>query len=217
MQFCLALSVAMFALLFDREGLGLRFLLMFHCLLRQGEARAVEWFEIHIFDDISASRFEGVFGVVSVRLPRTRRPCVHSQLQHVRVECKNIALLLRWRQLRAAQKRFLRSARVFRQRARHWTVAVPAQTWLRPSPRDSRRLSRRQSYRSVAAAAKLASSSSAWKVEYREDLGKVRPSRCLLPPSSLCSRTAPASTLIGNACSVILRRHSRWSLEFCWF
>ena len=36
------------------------------------------WIDIHISDDISASRYEGVFGVVSVRLPTTRRQSVHS-------------------------------------------------------------------------------------------------------------------------------------------
>ena len=72
---------------------------MFHCLLRQGEARAVEWVDIHIFDDISVWRYEVVFGVVSVHLPKTRRQSVHSQVQHVLVEW-----LLRWVQLRAAPR-----------------------------------------------------------------------------------------------------------------
>ena len=69
---------------------------MFHCLLRPDEARAVGWDDIHIFDDTSASRCGGVLGVVSVRLLKTRRHSVHSQVQHVLVECPSFALLLRW-------------------------------------------------------------------------------------------------------------------------
>ena len=50
-HFGLALSVATLAFSHDRESLGLSFL-MFHCLLRPAEARAIEWIDIHIFDDI---------------------------------------------------------------------------------------------------------------------------------------------------------------------
>ena len=65
-SFCIALSVAVLVFfLYNRESLGLSFLLMFHCLLRPGEVRAVECVDVHIFDDDSASRYEGVFGVVS--------------------------------------------------------------------------------------------------------------------------------------------------------
>ena len=75
--------------------------MVFHCLLRPSEARAVEWVDM-IFDDIWASRYEGVLVVVSVSLPNTRCESVHSQLQHVLVDCQSSALLLRWEQLRAA-------------------------------------------------------------------------------------------------------------------
>ena len=60
-HFGLALSVATFAFLYDRESLGLGFLLIFHCLLRPGKAHSMEWIDIHIFEDNSASRYEGVF------------------------------------------------------------------------------------------------------------------------------------------------------------
>ena len=77
-HFGLPLSVAtlvFFFLLKDRESLCLSFLLMFHCLLRMDKLAQFEWFDIHIFDNFSASRCEGVFGVVSVRLPKTSATC----------------------------------------------------------------------------------------------------------------------------------------------
>ena len=46
--------------------------------------------------------------MVSIRFPKTRRQSVHSQVQHVLVECQNFALLLRWEQLRAAEKNWCR-------------------------------------------------------------------------------------------------------------
>ena len=93
--------------LYDRESLGLSFLLVSHCLRRRGDARAIEWIYIHIFDDISASRYEGVFGVVSPCLPKTRRQRVHSQVQHVLVECQTFPLY-------GLLRKMVPSARLFR-------------------------------------------------------------------------------------------------------
>ena len=137
--FCLALSVAVVAFLCERESLGLSFLLMFHCLLRPGEARAVERVDIHIFDDISVSRYEGVFGVVSVRLPKTRRQRAHSQVQHVLVECQSFALLLQWGQVQASHKG---SCRVLSCSANEHASGLQqclSQTGLRPAQCDARR------------------------------------------------------------------------------
>ena len=153
---------------------------MFHCLLRPGEARSIERIDTHIFDDIQASRCEVIFGV---RFPKSRRQSF--QVQHVLVECQNFALLLRWRQIRPAEKNGAECS------------TVP--------PMNMPPVSVSQVFGEVEPRIIGFDCGTCQRFEDVEDVGKVRPRRRKPSASSVSYRTAPATTLTGHACSVIFR------------
>jgi hypothetical protein len=70
-------------------------LLAHHCLLRPEEARSIRFSDIIMFGPDDLLNFPGVFGVVAVRRPKTRRQAAHAPQQHVLIEDGTLAQCLR--------------------------------------------------------------------------------------------------------------------------
>ena len=90
-----ALAVTVTSWLAGWRELALLTLLKFHCLLRSAEARNVRWTEIHCFSADQQARYPGLFGLVGIGLPKTRRLPGHAWHKHVVVECPGLGRLLR--------------------------------------------------------------------------------------------------------------------------
>ena len=65
-------------------------LLCFHCLLRPAEARQLRWCDVETFNESLSTFHEGVYGLVNIREPKTRRMAGHAAQQHVLLECPGI-------------------------------------------------------------------------------------------------------------------------------
>ena len=70
-------------------------LLSFHCLLRPAEARSLRWCDLHCFTEDDNCRYPGVYGLIGIRLPKTRRMPGHAAHQHVLVESEGLGRLMR--------------------------------------------------------------------------------------------------------------------------
>ena len=90
-----ALAIAVASWLAGWHELALLTLVSFHCLLRPAEARNLRWEDLHCFDEQQRARYPGLFGLIGVALPKTRRLAAHAWHQHVLVECPGLGRLLR--------------------------------------------------------------------------------------------------------------------------
>jgi len=90
---CLAIAITLW--LQGRWGVALLTLLGWHCLLRPSEARMLRWSDILTFGPEDRHRYEGVYGIIRIEDPKTRRVIGHATHQHVLLECLGLATLLR--------------------------------------------------------------------------------------------------------------------------
>ena len=90
-----ALAVAVTSWLLGWPVPSLLTLLSFHCLLRPAEARSLRWCDLHCFTEDEQCRYPGVYGLIGIGLPKTRRMPGHAAHQHVLVESEGLGRLLR--------------------------------------------------------------------------------------------------------------------------
>ena len=92
----LVAAIALYAWVHHEFQFVVMCLLQFHCLLRPDEARNIWLSDIIIFLADEAARYSGVYGLVGVRKPKTRRLAAHAPTQHVLIEDKSLADFLGW-------------------------------------------------------------------------------------------------------------------------
>ena len=92
----IAVALATWAAACDQWPLALITLLGHHALLRPEEARCLRVSDIVIFEAGECERFPGIFGVLKLTKPKTRRSTAHSAQQHVLLECRHLARWLGW-------------------------------------------------------------------------------------------------------------------------
>lgn len=90
-----ALALAAWGWTTGRVRFAIMTLLAHHCLLRPEEARSTLLGDIILFLDPDGPRCPGVFGLVGVRKPKTRRNPAHALEQHVLIEDPCLATGLR--------------------------------------------------------------------------------------------------------------------------
>ena len=90
-----ALAVAVTSWLLGWPVLSFLTLLSFHCLLRPADARCLRWCDLHCFTEDETCRYPGVYGLVGIRPPKTRRMPGHAAHQHVLVESEGLGRLMR--------------------------------------------------------------------------------------------------------------------------
>jgi len=95
-DFRFTLAIGLRAWKLGQRSLCLLFLIAFHCLLRPGEMVELRWEDLVLWDEMEAARFQGTYGFVRIRKPKTRRMTGHAPVQHVLVEDAGLAALLRW-------------------------------------------------------------------------------------------------------------------------
>ena len=70
--------------------------LMAHCLLRPAEAQNIRVCDVVLLDPEGADRAPGVWGIVALTAPKTRRLPSHTAVQHVLIEDVALADFFGW-------------------------------------------------------------------------------------------------------------------------
>jgi len=86
-----ALALATWAWATGKLRFGIMTLLAHHCLLRPEESRSIKLRDIILFLDPNGPSYPGVFGLVGLRTPKTRRNPAHAPQQHVLIEDRTLA------------------------------------------------------------------------------------------------------------------------------
>ena len=71
-------------------------LMAHHCLLRPAEAQSIRVCDVVLLDPEDADRAPGVWGIVALTAPKTRRLPSHTAVQHVLIEDVALADFLGW-------------------------------------------------------------------------------------------------------------------------
>ena len=91
-----AVAVAMWAWVMQEIEFAVMSVMAHHCLLRPAEAQNVRVCDVVLLDREDANRAPGVWGVVAVTAPKTRRLPSHTAVQHVLIEDLALADILGW-------------------------------------------------------------------------------------------------------------------------
>ena len=91
-----AVAVAVWAWVMQDIEFAVMILMAHHCLLRPAEAQNVRVCDVVLLDPEDANRAPGVWGIVAVTAPKTRRLPSHRAVQHVLIEDLALADFLGW-------------------------------------------------------------------------------------------------------------------------
>ena len=91
-----AVAVAMWAWVQQEIEFAVTVLMAHHCLLQPAEAQNIRVCDVVLLDPEDAGRAPGVWGIVAVTAPKTRRLPSHTAVQHVLIEDLALADFLGW-------------------------------------------------------------------------------------------------------------------------
>lgn len=92
----LAVAIATWGCTVGHWGFAAITLLGHHALLRPDEARTIRVCDLTFFGQAERCKCAGVYGVVKVMKPKTRRLRAHAAHQHVLLECPELVAWLAW-------------------------------------------------------------------------------------------------------------------------
>ena len=95
-EFTAAVAVAIWAWVQQEIEFAVMVLMAHHCLLRPAEAQNIRVCDVVLLDREDAGRAPGVWGIVAVTAPKTRRLPSHTAVQHVLIEDLALADFLGW-------------------------------------------------------------------------------------------------------------------------
>ena len=169
--------------------LALLTLVSFHCLLRPAEARNLRWEDLHCFDEQQRARYPGLFGLIGVALPKTRRlasTCVASA-RSGRVPWVGTAPASSTGPP-GAKRSVADNLEPTAFSAFNAVLRNPATAWCAIAPHHAARASRRRRYRTPAAAAGYSRSPTPRPLDLRAHLGALCTGRSILPALAAIAR-----------------------------
>lgn len=92
----LAIAIATWASAAEHWGFAAMTLLGHHALLRPEDARTFKVSDLILFGQSERDKYNGIFGVVKISKPKTRRIQAHASQQHVLLECRTLVAWLAW-------------------------------------------------------------------------------------------------------------------------